>query len=532
MTEQPAWQELAPNPMAVFTDIANRAPTELSMLYGHSRLRRCDVLSMATGIACRLAAQGVGLGDRVIVIMRNSPVHLAAFLATSWLGAVLVPLNFRLALSEIHQIIDSAAPLVLIGGPSHAADLGDSLDARPDLHLLVVDDDPLAGPAIGLKGTWQRLSAPAPISFPARPTPHVPADRLALLLFTSGSSGQPKAVKITHGNLDALHKDMAAVFKLDEQDVSMVAAPFGHVGGFTTFSLQTLLLGGTVVILPRFRPREVLADMERFGVTRMFGVPSMYGALATHPDFTNRYLDRLRTLLVGGAPVPTRLQDDYQRRGIPLTVSWGMTELCGGGTWLRPEEATAHSGSVGLPFPLVKIRLTDQLTGEVLTRPGAVGELQVRSQHTTSGYWGDDHDPCITRDGWLQTGDLAIVDSEGYLYLVGRSKDVIISGGENIYPGEVERIIRLHPTVADVAVIGMASQEWGETPIAFVIPARGATVNSDELKAFVCGYLARYKAPSRVLISHTMPTGPSGKPDWTMLRHMAEVQLAEPPATQ
>lgn len=488
---------------------------------------RADIQGFATRTANRLLELGVRRGDRVAAVRRNAALHLLLTAAASRIGAVVVPVNFRLPASEVARVLADSTPAVVICGPKHA----DEFDAV--LHLFgptiwVVDDmDPTTDPVSAtLSGAWTRYSE-LPGGEHDRPVPpplDVGADDLLMLQYTSGSTGAPKGVRMSYGNVWASWDNFIRTLPLGRpDDVCLAVAPFGHVGGLNTFALQVFCAGGKVVVQRQFDVGSALELIERESVTCTFGVPTMYEAMARHPDFATRDLSSLRVALVGGATAPAALLSTFLDRGVPLCNTWGMTETTGGGISLVPSDAADHLGSVGRALPNTQVRLVDPETG-VDVPEGRVGEVWVRGGNVTSGYWGmvSDESLGFTHGGWLRTGDLADRDAAGYVHLRGRMKDMIISGGENIYPAEVEREIATHPDVAEVAVVGVPDARWGESPMAFVVLKTGRSrLSLDALRGYLTGRLARYKLPRHLHLLDALPTGATGKIDTRALAAMA-----------
>ncbi|AWE43100.1 AMP-binding protein [Actinobaculum sp. 313] len=516
---------------------------------------RSDINGFATRTASRLAELGVGRGDRVGIIRRNAALYLIATLSVARLGAVLVPLNFRLPAREAATIIADAGCSVVICGPRHADEFDgvmDSLplgstgtdsataDPPPPITWIVDDKDPTTDPVSdSLSARWHRLSElpGGELDRPALPPVVIAADDLLLLQYTSGSSGRPKGVTITYRNLWTSWANVVDTLGDCSRDVTLTVAPFGHVGGLHTFSLQTMLAGGTVVIQRTFDVGQALELIEREHVTTTFGVPTMFDAMRCHPDFARRDLSSLRVAVVGGATAPLDLLEAYAERDIPLCNSWGMTETCGGGTMLPPSQVRQHIGSVGRAYPHTDIRLVDpasvaagdgpdetvSLPEATDVGPGDVGEIWVRGGNVTRGYWnlGATADLGFTADGWFRTGDLAEHDEEGFFYIRGRIKELIISGGENISPAEIERELRTHPGVVDVAVIGVPDARWGETPLAVVVP-RDANhpLTLEEARDYLDGRIARFKLPRHLKVIDALPLGPTGKVDRQRLQEL------------
>lgn len=510
------------SPAATLERLARERPAAPAVVVGEHTWTRAAVSEEEQALAGVLADLGVGPGDRVAVLRRNATLHLTAFAACARLGAVLVPVNFRLPAAEAARVLHDCRPRVAICGPRHAEQVEAILDRFPPATWVVDDADPVTGPrAEGLGPHWRRLSTLLATASRAPTAADVGCDTLAMLQYTSGSTGAPKGVRLTHGNLAASWRVCSEALPLADSEVMLSVAPFGHVGGLNSLTLQTVLAGGTDVIQRQFDVEQSLEQIERHGVTAMFGVPAMYQAMAEHTGFGRRDLSSVRVAIAGGAPVPVPLARHYLQRGAGMVVSWGMTELCGGGSFLLPADFTARPGSVGQPARSLQVRVVDDRT--MLDVPcGAVGELWVRGPNVTGGYWERPASDEEFVDGWFRTGDLVWRDPDGFLYLAGRSKDTIISGGENIRPAEIENLLSEHPAVAKVAVVGAPDPRWGERPVAVLQLRPGAAEPTlEQVREYLAPDLARFKLPRQLLVLPVLPLGATGKIDYTALRRVA-----------
>ena len=510
------------SPATTLERLAQQRPDAPAVVVGEHAWSRAAVSEQERSLAAVLAGLGVGPGDRVAVLRRNATLHLTAFAACARLGAIFVPVNFRLPAAEAARVLHDARPAVVICGPRHAEQVETVLTRFPQTIWVVDDADPVTGePAVGLGAHWLGLAAlPGRAGTEPDPAP-VPGEQIAMLQYTSGSTGDPKGVCLTYGNLEASWQATAKALSLGPDEVVLSVAPFGHVGGFNALTLQTVLMGGTDVIQRQFDAGRSLLEIERHRVTAMFGVPAMYQAMAAHPDFAPRDLRSVRAALAGGAPMPVPLTQRYLDHGVGMVVSWGMTELCGGGSFLPKEEFAVRAGSVGLPGDGLAVRVVDERSGAEVAE-GEVGELVVRGPSVTPGYWRRERSAeDFTEHGWFRTGDLARRDADGYLYLAGRCKDTIISGGENIRPAEIENLLVMHPEVARVAVVGAPDPRWGECPVAVIEPRPGCgTPSVEQVRDFLAPDLARFKMPRRVVSLPQLPLGVSGKIDYVALRRL------------
>jgi fatty-acyl-CoA synthase len=446
------------------------------------------VISRASG----LRERGVRRGDRVAVVGLNSVGYLETLFAISWVGAVAVPVNFRLSATEIGFILDDAHPVVLVHDATFAT-----------LAKAATEAAELATPRLVEDVTLPSHGEPAAET--------VGADEVAMLMYTSGTTGRPKGAMLTHGNLEWNAVNMLTAGEgLRPTDTTLAVAPLFHIGGLALFTLPLLYAGGTVVVAGGFDPRQVLEVIVREKVTVHFMVPAMWAAMSQVPDFDSYDLSQLRYLLCGGAPCPVTVIEFYERKGLTFVEGFGMTELAPAALVLESAFVRSHAGSVGRPFLHVEVRIVDERDEDVA--PGEVGELVLRGPNVFAGYWGlPEATAEAMRGGWFHSGDLARQDAEGFVTLVDRKKDMIISGGENVYPIEVEQILHRHPGVADVAVIGAPDHRWGETIVAVIVPAPDAAIDGDQIITYCRERIAHFKCPRRVEVVDELPRNATGK---------------------
>lgn len=454
---------------------------------------------------------GVGSGDRVAYLCGNTLELLEAYYGVLLAGAVLTPLNIRLAPREAQFVLDDCGAALLVLHPDHA-ELGNRLTPKD---LLVLDDAYEAG----LSMQPDTAADPGEID----------EDAVCEIFYTSGSTGKPKGAMLTHRNLATHATDSALTLGLTHGDVILHTIPLFHVNGWGTPHYVTML-GARHVMLPRFDAGEVLRLIDDERVTRLSLVPTTADALLDHADVERRDLSSLVQVTVGGAPPrPGMIATLEERLGCEVVCGYGLTEAAPQLTkavnlrshaQLPRERQVAKRSTTGLPNLGVDLRVLDDDDREVAWDGRAIGEICVRSNHVMEGYWNaPDATAAVLQRGWLRTGDLATVDDEGYVTIVDRRKDLIISGGENIASVEVEATLLEHPQVAEAAVVGMPDEQWGEVPRAFVVVrtelGSGADVRRrptpDELIEWVRARLARFKAPKRVEIVDELPKGGTGK---------------------
>jgi fatty-acyl-CoA synthase len=342
---------------------------------------------------------------------------------------------------------------------------------------------------------------------------HRPAedDDDLLLLYTAGTTGRPKGARVTHRNCFWTNLSLDRIAELDEQDVVLQVLPQFHVAGWNVQPLLAWWKGATVVLESSFDPGRALELIERRRVTAMMGVPANYLLMAADPGFAGADLSGLRRAVVGGAPMPVSLLRTWHDRGVPLVQGYGLTEASPNVLCLPLEDAARRLGWVGKPYPHVEVGLADPSSGATVHGPGH-GELVVRGPGVFAGYWRDpDATRAITRAGWLHTGDVAERDADGYYRIRDRLKDMYISGGENVYPAEIEAVLHEHPAVADAAVIGVPDERWGEVGVAVVVLRPGAEAGEAELLAHCRERLAAFKVPRAVRFAAELPRTPAGK---------------------
>jgi acyl-CoA synthetase (AMP-forming)/AMP-acid ligase II len=522
-------------PAAGIEHLARRAPSTRSLVYGNRVITASQLHADTLELAATLAAGGVRAGDRVAYLGRNSPALLVTLLACSHLGSIFVPVNFRLTATEVARVLaDCGAHTVLVEPPNRAVaeQIAPGLETR---RWLLVDTDPLAraeaaSPDVAHGTLWTGLGAALGSAGPVPRRTVSGPDDVATILYTSGTTGLPKGVVLTNGNLWWSSANTDLVTDTRAGDVHLAVAPMFHIGGLNAFALRTLVHAGTVLLHRTFDAARVLAAIRDDGVTTLFGVPAMYAAVAREPDFATTDLSGVHVAMVAGAPVPPRLVDAFAERGLLLQQSWGMTETAPAAACIPADQALAHPCSAGLPMPYTRLRLVDPTTGRDVELPDSPGEIWVQGPNVFPGYW---RNPAATAEafpepGWLRTGDIARRDVGGFYSVCGRIKDMINSGGENVYPAEIERVLAGAPGVADVAVIGVPDEVWGETVLAAVVCAPGADVTLAQVRAHAAHHLARYKLPSHLVVLTTLPRNGGGKVDKTALRAALVPEAADP----
>jgi fatty-acyl-CoA synthase len=500
---------------------ARTAGTSTAVVDEDTEISYARLAAEVRSSAAAFAAGGVRRGDRIAYLGRNSATLLSAALAAVHLGAIFVPLNFRLTGPELaHLLDDSGAHTLLADGEFRPV-----VDGIADLavrRLLLVDAGPAGAPARSVGPPWEHLSAAVGSGADGRHHDPVPVrpDEAALIMYTSGTTGRPKGAVLTHGNLWWNEVNTAAVIETRLRDTALVAAPMFHIAGLSGFTLGTLTHGGTLVLRRAFDPGRCLADLVAHRVANLIAVPTMFAAIARSPGFADADLSALRGAIIGGAPVPVRLVREYAACGITLQPAWGLTETAPLASYTPARLVDRHPDAAGYPLPYTELRLVDPAQGAVVTAPGEPGEICVRGPNVISRYW---NDPAATRGaideaGWFRSGDIGHVDEHGLLHVVDRLKDVIISGGENVYPAEIELLLADLPGVREVAVVGVPHPRWDETPVAVLVQDGGPRATVEDVRGFVGDRLARFKLPTALHHLDALPRTGSGKVDKAAIR--------------
>jgi fatty-acyl-CoA synthase len=455
-----------------------------------------------------------GAGIRIGYLGHNHPDAIVAMIAASAVGAVFVPLNARLTQGELGFIIEDAGIGLLLVETSCQA-RADAL--RGDIgcaHFLAVGS---------ASAGWTAIDALIGNMAADRACMDAAPSDMAAIVYTSGTTGRPKGAMLTHANLWANDINYVTAFGINAHDVALIVAPVFHVSGLFVLTCTTLMMGGYVVLAPGFDAGFMLDAVERHGVTTTFGVPAMMLFLSEHPRFATADLSSLRLYIAGGAPVPQHVLQVYADRGVPVSQCYGMSEVTSATVFLNPRDALRKLGSAGLAMMLAEVRLLAN-DGSVIREAWVKGEIAVRGGNVSPGYWRNPQATAATinTDGWLRTGDVGQMDDEGYLFVCDRVKDMIISGGENIYPAEIENILLSHPAIAHIAVIGRPDPRWGESVAAVAVLQEGEALDLPTLQAFCEERLARYKIPRALHVVESLPLNGSGKVVKAQLRLLLE----------
>ncbi len=466
------------------------------------------ILDNAARVASYLSSRGVGRQDRVGVLARNCPAMVEVLLACARTGAIYVPYNDRLHPDEIRSLVADSDPLVLVHD-GHDPDLLVSLERHlppSGRRVFLGEEESNSGQSLAY-GRLLREHEPDG----AAPVPVGGGDPLAIC-YTGGTTGTPKGAVLTHGSMLANAVNTILGWGLREEDVALVVTPMYHTGGLNVLLTPLLVMGGTSVIAQGFDPDETLDLIASCAVTWVFMVPSMYGSIMASSRWPEADLESVRCMVTGGAPCPGRVIEGMRARGKRFFVGYGLTEAGPNNFFGDPDRAQDLLGLVGRPLPLVQTNVRDEQQNPCAA--GKVGQLYLAGPHVFSGYWWRPEATSeVLEDGWLATGDLARVDEQGNHFIVGRIKEMYISGGENVYPAEVEEVLGRHPAVAEAAVVGVPDERWGETGLAAVVLVDGRSTDAEQLRRFCRDRIARYKVPSRYVFLDRLPRTGAGKVD-------------------
>jgi fatty-acyl-CoA synthase len=449
-----------------------------------------------------LRALGVDRGDRIAVYASNCLEYLDLFWAAPKIGAVLQNLNWRLTVHELTGIVEAAEPKVLIDSEDWRAQVE---ELRPSLttvkHVVAMTN---AGE--GERNFSEREARGKTLG----ERPELELDDPWGIYYTGGTTGLPKGAVVTHGNVTWNSVNTITSWGVSGEHKVAVQLPFFHIGGPNIFMAPLVHVGGTTILCKGFDPDQTFDLIERSGITHYIGVPTMFQMLQDHPRWREADFSRLELVISGGAPCPLPIMEKFWHRGIDFKMGYGLTEASGNNFWLPPELVRKKVGSVGYPIFHIGMKVIREDGSRC--EPGEEGELLIRGPHVVPGYWRNPEATAETiRDGWLHTGDIAVRDEDGCYSILGRSKDMFISGGENVYPAEIESVLLAHPNVQDAAVIGVPHETWGEVGRAFLVVDEG--YEEAALRTYLEDRLARYKLPRSFVVIDALPLTAIGKPD-------------------
>ncbi|MFF3565601.1 long-chain fatty acid--CoA ligase [Streptomyces sp. NPDC002574] len=476
-------------------DSARAHPDRAALRLGSETVSYGSLDGGSAGMARLLRERGVAPGDRVAVMLPNTPEFALVYYGVLRAGGIVVPMNPLLKSREIAYYLGDSGARLLVAWHT-AADEARAGAQEAEAEVLVVDP-----------GGFDGLLAHTPA---AEDLTDRRADDTAVILYTSGTTGHPKGAELTHANL-ARNRDVAAgLIRLSPDDVVFGGLPLFHAFGQTCTLNASVTAGACLTLLPHFRAEAALALLGEHGVTVLAGVPTILGRLLKPPDRDAYDVSRLRLSVCGGAAMPARVVRDFEAAfGCVVLEGYGLSETSPVASF-NTLEGQRKRGSVGTPVPGVEMRVVDAGDDEV--PHGETGEIVIRGHNVMKGYWRrPDETAAAIRDGWFHTGDLGRVDEDGYFWIVGRKKDVIIRGGYNVYPREVEAVLYGHPAVAEAAVVGLPDPDLGEEVGAAVVLAPGARTTAEELRQYVKDRVAAYKYPRRIWTVDSLPKGPTGK---------------------
>lgn len=461
---------------------------------------------------------GIQKGDRVAILANNGVEYLDAFFACSKIGAILVCLNWRLHWRELQQLLEDTTPTVII----YSGDFQDKVESIVQeidfLEYLVHID----GEGLSNSRNFEKTIAE---SLPREASePQINEEDVVALIFTGGTTGLPKAAQISH-RMIAWNTLNTVIHDLQHGDITVNSFPMFHTGGLLVYTMPLLILGGTVILTRKFQPEQVLQLFEEYGVTVYAGVPTMYQMLTQAKNWQTSDLSTLRFCTSGGAPLPVQLVEQFQReKDVQFKQGFGMTEFGPGVFALASDDAIRKAGSIGRPNFFVDARIVDEQNQPV--EAGVVGELVLRGPSLCSGYFNkpEETQRAVDSEGWFHTGDLAMADSEWYFTIVDRKKDLFISGGENIYPTEIENVLYKHPAVQMCAVIGVPDEKWGEVGKVFIILRANHDVTTAEILQHMQHHLAGYKVPKYIEFRDELPISAAGK---ILKRELLKESLAQ-----
>jgi acyl-CoA synthetase (AMP-forming)/AMP-acid ligase II len=488
----------------VLTHHAERTPDKVLTLFEGEAVTYGEMARRVATLAGGLAGRGVGPGDVVAILSYNCPEFLEALFAANHLGAIAMPINWRLAAPEVRYILEHSGARALVCDVA-LLHLGDEATAGLDESLVRVSMSP-----VDTTG-WTSLGDLRGRSQGAQPVAAA-GDDVHRLMYTSGTTGRPKGVMLTHANL--AWKNLAHIieFGFTSADLGLACGPLYHVGALDLTTTSLIAAGATTIVHRAFDAAAVVDEVERSRVTAVWLAPAMVNAIMSLPDIEQRDLSSIRVVINGGEKMPIPLIERIQRvfPSAWFADAYGMTETVSGDTFLDRESIITKLGSVGRPCLYLELDLWDE---DGTTVPaGEQGEIMMRGPKVFKGYWRDEEATAAAFTGsWFHTGDIGVRDEDGYLFIVDRLKDMIVSGGENIASSEIERVLYEHDAVLEAAVVGRPDARWGEVPVAFVALRPGVDATPDALIAHCQAQLARFKVPTEVTFVEALPRNPSGK---------------------
>ncbi|MBR0709247.1 class I adenylate-forming enzyme family protein [Bradyrhizobium liaoningense] len=487
------------------------APDKTAIAFEGERLSYAALAARIERTATALKQElGVGRGDRVAILSLNRPDYLVLLYACARLGAMLVPLNWRLAVAEQLFILTDAGAKVLVLEQAFEGILPELAQTAPGTAVIGFDFTPPRGTTFESLLTCGQGNGR---------NPHTDLSCPLLIVYTSGTTGRPKGAVLRQEALFWNGVMSQHMHNMTSDDHVLTVLPFFHVGGLNIQTTPALQLGATVTIHARFTPDTALAAIEQERPTLTVMVPAIIQAVSEHPAWSSTDLSSLKAVATGSTIVPPHLIERFVARGVPVLQVYGSTETCPIAVYTRLGGDLSRAGSTGLAGLYCEAKVIDQAGAEVPA--GTPGEIAVRGPNVFFEYWGNaDATRDALHDGWYRTGDIGLCDTDGYLWVRDRKKNMIISGGENVYPAEVERVLLEHPDVSECAVIGRPDPRWDEVPIAYVIRRSGCRLEADELRVHLQTQLARYKVPRDIVFVTDLPRTALGKVQHFLLKQL------------
>ena len=490
------WSELQPQKPAIIYD-----GEETSYLELHHRVNRT---------ACWFQSKRIQKGDRVAVMLKNGPEFVELYLACARIGALFVPINTRSVTSEIDYFLTNSNPKIFIFSGEYAEEVNRIAQKdTPSILLSVIGNAPASLDAVDYRSEILAFTGKTPASITSGEKGDPEAES-QVIMYTSGTTGRPKGAVLTHRKTFFNCLNAEIFFQLQCDDMMLIVLPLFHSGGLFIQFAPTIYKGATAVLHSKFDPKKIYRDMERYRITKFLGVPTIYKSLLNTAPEHKGDISSLRVCACGGEKMPAGLFEDCKKVGFPFRQVMGQTETSIL-LWASEEDLQSKPGTVGRPVFHAEVKIVDE-TGKTL-KPGETGEIAVNGSIMMKEYWQDPERTKETiKNGLLYTGDSGFIDEEGYFYLIDRTKDMYISGGENVYPAEVERVLKEHPAIKDVTIVGLPDKAWGEKGHAFVILKPGSkNISEHDIIDFCEGRLAKFKWPKSVSFVDKFPLTTLGK---------------------
>ncbi len=458
----------------------------------------------ANQVARVLLDSGIQKGDRVCIYSKNRFDFLDILFACGKVGAILTPFNFRLTARETEYLLQKTDPSIVFYDPTLASQF---VELRPFVekrHVVVMGDKMV-------ESDEDIYSLMTKKNTGAVERPELTMDDPYLIVFTGGTTGQPKGAVLSHRLVFWNSVNTIVSWGLRPDDVQPLLFPLFHTGGINVLLIPFYHLGAVSIIMGDFDPEETLRVIESERCTLVIGVPTMFNSISQSSNFKNANFDQVRLFISGGAPCPVAIMEKYWDRGKILKMGYGLTEVGPNNFYLPEDEVKKRPTSVGFPVFHCDMKIVDDDNN--IVQEGVAGELMLRGPHTFSGYWDEPEESAkvIEADGWVHTGDLVTQDKDGFYYIVGRKKDMFISGGENVFPTEIEEVLYKHPKISESAVIGVPDEKWGEVGKAFIVLKSGESLTEEEVRKYFDGKLARFKIPKYFEFREELPKSAAGK---------------------